>query len=70
MVAKKIDSEAPANGGRGRLLLDVMDEERFIPAQSNGQAVAGDFQLAVDFEYMRNPDSGRETGTLLKKDEE
>jgi Gram-negative bacterial TonB protein C-terminal len=70
IVTKKIDSETPSNGGRGRLLLDVMNEESFIPAQSNGQPVAGDFQLAVDFEYMRNPDGGPETGTLLKNGEE
>jgi TonB family protein len=67
-IGKKIESESPAGGGRGRILLDVVDAERFIPAQSNGQPVAGDFELAVDFGHMRNPDSGPELGTLLKKD--
>ncbi|MEO5717096.1 MAG: energy transducer TonB [Chthoniobacterales bacterium] len=68
MMSKKIVSETPANGGRGRLLLDVMDQERFVPAQNNGQAVAGDFEIAVDFEHMRNPDGDPDTGTLLKND--
>ncbi len=45
-----------------------MDQERFVPAQNNGQAVAGDFEIAVDFEHMRNPDSDPDTGTLLKND--
>jgi TonB family protein len=67
-VSKKIETESPANGGHGRLVLDVVDQETFIPAQSNGQPVAGDFQLAVDFEHMRNPDSGPRVGTLLKDD--
>ena len=67
-VSKKIESESPPNGGHGRLLLDVVDQEKFIPAQSNGQPVAGDFELAVDFEHMRNPDSGPRVGTLLKDD--
>ncbi|HEX4666710.1 MAG TPA: energy transducer TonB [Chthoniobacterales bacterium] len=70
MVSKRIASEAPANGGRGRVLLDVMDEEHFIPAQNNGQPVAGDLEMAVDFEHMRNPDSGPEIGSLIKKDGE
>ncbi|HEY1583122.1 MAG TPA: energy transducer TonB [Chthoniobacterales bacterium] len=68
ITSKKIDSETPPNGGRGRVLLDVMDEEHFIPAQNNGQAVAGDFELAVDFEHMRDPDSGPELGSLIKND--
>ncbi|MBA3544275.1 MAG: energy transducer TonB [Chthoniobacterales bacterium] len=68
MVSKKIESEAPPNGGYGRLLLDVADEEKFIPAQSNGQAVAGDFELVADFGHMRNPDGAPSTGTLLKND--
>jgi TonB family protein len=70
ILSKSIESESPPNGGHGRLLLDVLDEERFIPAQSDGQPVAGDFEVAVDFEYMRNPDSGPDLGTLIKKDGE
>ena len=65
-VSKKIETESPPNGGHGRVLIDVMNQEKFIPAQSNGQAVAGDFELAVDFENMQNPDSAPRTGTLLK----
>ncbi len=68
-VSKKIATESPVNGGRGRLLMDVADQERFIPAQNNGQAVAGDFEMAADFEHMRNPDSGPETGSLFKKED-
>lgn len=67
-TGKKIATESPVDGGRGRLLLDVVDAERFIPAESNGQRVAGDFELAMDFEHMRNPDSGPATGTLLRDD--
>ena len=68
VVSKKIVSESPENGGRGRVLLDVVAEESFIPAQSNGQAVAGDFELAVDFEHILNPDEGARTGTLIPND--
>ena len=67
-VSKKIKTESPPDGGHGRLLLDVAAEERFIPAQSNGQPVAGDFELAADFEHMRNPDSAARVGTLIKDD--
>jgi len=67
-VSKTIVTESPPDGGRGRMLLDLVDEERFIPAQSNGQTVPGDFELAVDFEHMVNPDEGPRTGTLIPKD--
>lgn len=67
-VSKKIETETPANGGHGHLLLDVVDQEKFIPALSNGQPIAGDFELAVDFEHMRDPDSGPRVGTLIKDD--
>ena len=69
-ASKKIETESPPNGGRGRLLMDVVDQETFIPAQSNGQPVAGDFELAVDFEHLRNPDSGPDIGTLIKRDDD
>ena len=68
MASKTIVSESPENGGRGRVLLDVMEGERFIPAQSNGQAMPGDFELAVDFEHMLNPDEGARVGTLIPND--
>lgn len=68
-LSKKIKTESPVDGGRGRLLMDVAGEEKFIPAQNNGQPVAGDFELAADFEHMRNPDSGPETGSLFKKED-
>ncbi|MGI8891470.1 MAG: energy transducer TonB [Chthoniobacterales bacterium] len=68
VMSKKIKSEAPPNGGHGRLLLDVVDEEKFIPAQSNGQPVAGDYELAVDFGHLRNPDKAADVGTLIKRD--
>jgi hypothetical protein len=67
-VSKKIETETPADGGHGRLVMDVVDQEKFIPAVSNGQAIAGDFELSVDFEYMRDPDSGPRVGTLIKDD--
>ncbi|MBA3652036.1 MAG: hypothetical protein H0W66_11300 [Chthoniobacterales bacterium] len=44
---------------RGRVLLDVMDQERFISAQDNGQPVADDFDIAVDFEHCATPKVGR-----------
>ena len=68
LVSKSIESESPPNGGHGRLLFDVLDEEHFIPAQSNGQPVAGDFEVAIDFEHLRDPDRGPDLGTLIKKD--
>ena len=68
LVSKKIKTESPPDGGHGRLLLDVADQARFIPAQSNGQPVAGDYELAADFEHMHNPDSAASVGTLIKDD--
>ena len=67
-VSKTIASESPANGGHGRLLLDVIGQEHFIPAQNNGQPVEGDFELTVDFENMRNPDGDAPLGSLIKRD--
>jgi hypothetical protein len=69
-VSKKIKTDVPPNGGHGRVLLDVVDQEKFIPAHSNGQPVEGDYELAADFEHMQNPDSGPRTGTLLKHDDD
>lgn len=67
-VSKKIVTETPRDGGRGRLLLDLIDQEKFIPALSNGQPVAGDYEMAVDFEHLKDPDSGPRVGTLIKND--
>jgi len=68
VLSKKIKTESPPNGGHGRLVIDVVDQEKFIPAMSNGQPVAGDFELTVDFEHLRDPDSGPRVGTLIKDD--
>ena len=68
LIGKSIESESPPNGGHGRLLLEVIGQEHFIPAQSNGKPVAGDFELVVDFENMRNPDGDAPIGSLIKKD--
>jgi hypothetical protein len=61
-------AEAPPQGGCGTLLTKAFQGAKFIPALNNGAAVAGDFNLPMDFKYMRNPDSDSDVGTHIKDD--
>jgi hypothetical protein len=68
MTGTTLLAEAPPKGGCGTLLTKSFTGAKFIPAVKNGSPVAGDFNLPVDFKYMRNPDSGPDVGTTLKDD--
>jgi hypothetical protein len=61
-------ADAPPKGDSGTLLTGAFKGAKFIPALNNGTPVAGDFDLPIDFKYMRNPDAGPDVGTQLKDD--
>lgn len=68
MTGTTLLAEAPPKGGCGTLLTKAMQGAKFIPALNNGTPVAGDFNLPVDFKYMRNPDAAPAVGTHVKDD--
>ena len=68
LTGTNVVAEAPPKGGCGTLLTKAFQDAKFIPALNNGTAVAGDFNLPVDFKYMRNPDSGPDIGSQIKDD--
>ena len=68
LTGTAIAAEAPPKGGYGTLLTKAFQGAKFIPALNNGTPVSGDFNLPMDFKYMRNPDSDPDVGTHIKDD--
>jgi hypothetical protein len=68
LTGTTIVAEAPPQGGYGTRLTRAFQDAKFIPALNNGTPVPGDFNLPMDFKYIRNPDSGPDVGTLIKDD--
>jgi TonB family protein len=68
LVSTKILAESPPDHGFGPLALKGFKGVKFIPALRNGSPVAGEFNLPIDFEYMKDPDHGAPIGSLLKDD--
>jgi hypothetical protein len=68
LAGTTILAEAPPKGGYGTLLSRAFQGAKFIPALNNGTPIPGDFNLPVDFKYMRNPDSGPDVGSQIKDD--
>jgi hypothetical protein len=46
----------------------IIQDAKFIPALNDGTCVTGDFNLAMELKYIRNPDSAPDVGTLIKDD--
>ena len=66
LTGTKLLAEAPPNGGWGRLLLEAMEGQKFIPAMKSGQFVAGAFNLILNVNKVRDPDAAPRVGTLIK----
>lgn len=69
LVSTKIVSESKANSGLGAVAVKACEGEKFIPALDNGKRVAGQFNLAIDFAMLQNPDD-QAAGSHLKQREE
>src|SRR2546422_10324976 len=65
----KIVSESKANSGLGAVAIKACEGAKFVPALDNGKPVPGQFNLAVDFAMLVNPDE-MAPGSHLKQREE
>ena len=52
----KVIGESPGSS-LGAVLLKACDGVHFIPAQANGKRLSGQFNLAIDFRMMTDPDA-------------
>jgi hypothetical protein len=68
LTGTKLLAEAPPQGGYGTLLVKAFQGTKFIPALNNGAPVPGDFNMPMDFKYMRNPDAAPDIGSQIKDD--
>ena len=66
LIGTKLVNETPKGGSWGPLLLKAVDGEKFIPAMQNGKFVAGEFNIILDAENLRDPDAGPTTGSWIK----
>src|SRR5437867_5415289 len=62
-------SESKANSGLGAVAIKACEGAKFVPALDNGKPVPGQFNLAVDFAMLVNPDE-MAPGSHLKQREE
>jgi TonB family protein len=69
LTGTKIVSESKANSGLGAVALKACEGAKFIPALDNGKRVAGEFNLAIDFGMLVNPDD-LAPGSHVKQREE
>jgi TonB family protein len=69
LTGTKILNESTANGGLGAVVQKACEGAKFIPAMDNGKRVAGQFNLAIDFAMVNNPDE-QAFGSHLKQREE
>lgn len=69
LTGTKILNESTANGGLGAVVQKACEGAKFIPAMDNGKRVAGQFNLAIDFAMVVNPDE-QAFGSHLKQREE
>ena len=65
VTGKKILNETTPNGGLGADVMQACEGVKFVPAYANGKAVAGEFNLPVDFTTVINPDTP-ESGSHLR----
>jgi len=69
LTSTKIVNESKANGGLGAVAVKACEGAKFIPALDNGKPVPGQFNLAIDFAMLVNPDD-MAPGSHLKQREE
>jgi Gram-negative bacterial TonB protein C-terminal len=69
LVSTKIQAESPPDSGWGALLLKALQTAKFIPALENGQPVAGQFDIVVNYDDLRDPDEGPPVGSHLLRDD-
>jgi len=65
----KIVNESKANSGLGAVAVKACEGAKFVPAFDNGKPVPGQFNLAVDFAMLVNPDE-MAPGSHVKQREE
>jgi TonB family protein len=69
LAGTKILNESTKNAGLGAVVQKACEGAKFIPAMDNGRPVAGQFNLAIDFDMVVNPDD-QAFGSHLKQREE
>ncbi|PYL15222.1 MAG: hypothetical protein DME30_11775 [Verrucomicrobia bacterium] len=69
LTGTKIVSESKANSGLGAVAIKACEGAKFVPALDNGKPVPGQFNLAVDFAMLVNPEE-MAPGSHLKQREE
>jgi TonB family protein len=69
LAGTKIVSESKANSGLGAVAVKACEGAKFVPALDNGKRVAGEFNLAIDFAMLVNPDE-MAPGSHVKQREE
>jgi TonB family protein len=65
VTSTKILGETNPGGGLGAVVLKACEGTKFVPAHASGKAVAGQFNLPVDFTTVMNPDQ-LDSGSHLK----
>jgi len=69
LTGTKILSESKANSGLGAVAVKACEGAKFVPALDNGKPVPGQFNLAIDFAMLVNPDE-MAPGSHVKQREE
>jgi TonB family protein len=69
LTGTKIVGESKANSGLGAVAVKACEGAKFVPALYNGKRVPGQFNLAIDFAMLVNPDE-QAYGSHLKQREE
>lgn len=69
LTGTKIVGESKVNSGLGAVAMKACEGAKFVPALDNGKPVPGQFNLAIDFAMLVNPDE-MAPGSHLKQREE
>jgi len=69
LTGTKIVSESKANSGLGAVAQEACEGAKFVPALDNGKRAPGQFNLAIDFAMLINPDD-MASGSHVKQREE
>ena len=69
LTGTQIVNESKANSGLGAVAVKACEGAKFVPALDNGKPVPGQFNLAIDFAMLVNPDE-MAPGSHVKQREE